>query len=129
MQLGEPELNRLTDAIIGLAMRVHSAFGPGLFEKVYEAALCHELIEAGYKCLRQQGLPVFYKGVLLADIGYVVDLIVDDQVIVELKCVRALEDIHVAQTLTYMRLSGIGCGLLINFHGTTIKGNIKRLLL
>ncbi len=123
------ELDDITSEIIRLAIEVHRKLGPGLFEKVYEAALFYELQKCGFKVLRQHPLPVYYDGHLLADIGYVIDLLVEGRVIIELKSVKELQDIHIAQTLTYMRLSSISCGLLINFNGATIKGNMRRLLL
>ena len=115
-----------TYAVIGLAMKVHTALGPGLFEAVYEAALELELREAGYHVIRQAELPVLYRGHLLSEHGYRLDLLVDDSLIIELKSVKSLQAIHRAQILSYLRLSGKRKGLLINFNEVVLRDGIER---
>ena len=122
-----PDINTLTEAIIGAAMRVHSALGPGLLESAYEICLCHELFKLGLRFEQQVDLPVVYDGVRL-DAGYRIDLLVEDEVIVELKCVEQITDVHKAQLLSYLKLSGKHVGLLINFHVTHLRHGIKRLV-
>ena len=121
-------LNNITFDIIGLSFKVHSALGPGLLEATYEACLAYELRKAGYSVSTQKVLPVIYEGVKM-DIGYRVDLIVDDKVVVELKAVEEINDVHIAQILTYMKLSHISLGLLINFNVTDLKKGIRRFVL
>ncbi len=104
----------ITDAILAASIEVHSTLGPGLLESAYEACLQHELIARGRIVRRQVELPVTYKGVRL-DAGYRLDLIVDDAVIIEVKSAERLEPIFEAQLLTYLRLSGMRVGLIINF--------------
>ncbi len=118
----------LTGKIIGCAIEVHRALGPGLLESTYEECICYELKQRGLSIKRQVSLPVKYKGVSL-DCGYRLDIVVDEQVIVELKAVDALEPIHEAQLLTYLKLSGLKIGLLINFNVTLLKEGIKRMVL
>jgi len=108
-------INAITEAIIGAAMKVHSALGPGLLESAYEACLAHELRKAGFDVRSQVELPVIYDGVRV-DIGYRIDLLVNDAVIVELKCVEKIAPIHEAQILSYLKLSRKRVGLIINFH-------------
>ncbi len=120
------ELNRLSGIIIDAAMEVHREFGPGLLERVYEAALAMELECRGIPVRRQVPVPVFYKGEVLDDEGYRMDLLVDEVVIVELKTVAALLPIHEAQIHTYMKLSGKCLGLVINFNVMLLKDGIKR---
>jgi GxxExxY protein len=118
-------VNQVTHAIIGAAMKVHSALGPGLLESAYEACLAHELRKSGLKVEPQVELPVIYDGVRI-DLGYRIDLIVNDVVIVELKCVEKIAAVHEAQLISYMRLSKRNVGLLINFHVRRLKDGIKR---
>jgi GxxExxY protein len=118
----------LTHKIIGLAMRVHRRLGPGLLESVYQKCLCHELTRAGIAFRRQVPLPVSYDDVLL-DSGYVADLIVEDQVILELKSVERMLPLHEAQLLTYLRLSTCQIGLLINFNTVSLTDGLKRCVL
>ncbi len=120
------ELNQISATIVDAAMEVHREFGPGLLERVYEAALASELHFRGFGCLRQVPCPVIYKGRTLEDEGYKLDLLVEDSVVVELKTVSALLPIHEAQLTTYLRLSGKNLGLLINFHVTLLRDGIKR---
>ena len=118
----------VTSAIIGSAIEVHRELGPGLLESSYEACLAHELVTRGFDVKRQLAIPVSYKGISL-DCGYRVDLLVEDQIIVELKTVERFAPIHEAQILSYLRLSGKSVGLLINFHAYSIKQGLKRVVL
>jgi GxxExxY protein len=118
-------VNQVTHAIICAAMKVHSALGPGLLESAYEACLVHELRKTGFKVAQQVELPVVYDGVRI-DLGYRIDLIVNDCVIVELKCVEKVAAVHEAQLISYMRLSKKNIGLIINFHVRHLKDGIKR---
>jgi GxxExxY protein len=122
------ELNRITEQIIGAAIDVHKALGPGLLESAYEECLCRELELRGVKFRRQVPLPVEYKGVRL-DCGYRLDLVVAEAVVVELKAVENLEPIHEAQMLTYLKLGGWKLGLLINFNVSLLKKGIRRFVL
>jgi GxxExxY protein len=118
-------VNEVTEAIIGAAICVHRELGPGLLESAYEACLAYELTERKLKFERQKSLPVVYRGVEL-DCGYGVDLLVENQVVVELKAVEALEPIHEAQLLSYLKLSKCKVGLLINFNVKVLKDGIRR---
>lgn len=118
--------NDISKIIIGCAIEVHKALGPGLLESVYEECLYYELKEAGLKVEKQKPLPVLYKDIKL-DAGYRVDLVVEDLVIVELKSVDALNDVHIAQVLTYLKLSGCKLGLLMNFNVVKLVDGVKRL--
>ena len=118
----------LTEKIIQAAIEVHRCLGPGLLESVYEECLCHELKRGNTIFERQRQLPISYKGVQL-DAGYRLDLVVEKKVIVELKCVEKILPIHEAQLLTYMRLSGIHTGLILNFFTPLLKDGIKRMVL
>ena len=121
------ELNQITEKIIGCAIEVHRHLGPGLLESSYESCLYHELIDSGLRVKRQLGLPLVYKKINLEQ-GYRLDLLVEDRVIVEIKMVEAISDIHIAQTLTYIKLSGAELGLIINFNVLKLVSGIKRLL-
>ena len=120
-------LNRITEDIIGAAIEVHRALGPGLLESAYEACEAFELSERGRKVAQQVHLPLVYKGVQL-DCGYRLDLLVDDQVIVEIKAVDAITDVHKAQLLSYLKISGKKVGLLINFNVKVLKSGIFRVV-
>lgn len=122
------EINDITYNIIGAAYKVHSALGPGLLESAYEACLAYELSKLNYKVEVQKPLQVVYEEVKL-DAGYRIDLLVEKSVIVELKAVEAINDIHIAQILTYLKLSHIKIGLLINFNVKDLKQGIKRFIL
>ena len=122
------ENDLLTEKIIGFAIEVHRHLGPGLLESVYEGCLCYELAQNGIAFRRQVPLPVVYKAVRL-DCGYRMDVLVDGRVILEVKTVEQLMPIHQAQLLTYMKLSGIPTGLLLNFHSAVLKDGIRRLML
>jgi len=119
------EPNEISGIIVDAAMKVHSALGPGLLESAYEACLCHELRKRGLRCEAQVALPVVYDGQTV-ELGYRIDLLVEDIVIVELKTVAALAPIHEAQIISYLRLSGKPIGLLINFHALHLKNGIRR---
>ena len=122
------DINKITETIIGASIAVHKALGPGLLESAYEECLSYEL---GLNCMqlqRQRKLPLAYKGIQL-DCGYRIDLIVEEQVIVELKTVDKLLPIHEAQLLTYMRLAKSSVGLLINFNVPVLKNGIRRKVL
>ncbi len=120
-------LDLITRRIVGAAIEVHRTLGPGLLESAYQACLAFELRQLGFKVEEQKPLPVAYKTVKL-ECGYRMDLVVDDSVIVEVKAVDELAPIHEAQLLSYLRLSGIHVGLLLNFHARVLKDGIKRLV-
>jgi len=120
--------NEISNKIIQAAIEVHRHLGPGLLESAYEECLCYELSKMGLSFKRQQSLPVEYKGIKL-DCGYRLDLVVEEKVIVEVKSVEKLLPIHQAQLLTYLRLSGLKLGLLINFNSALLKDGIKRMVL
>ncbi|MCX7986209.1 MAG: GxxExxY protein [Bacteroidales bacterium] len=119
--------NQITEIIIGKAIQVHKALGPGLLESAYEECLNYELLKSGLKVERQKGLPLIYEEVKL-DCGYRVDLWVEKKVIVEIKSVETLNDIHMAQILTYLKLSGCKVGLLINFNVLRLMEGLKRVV-
>jgi GxxExxY protein len=121
----ENEESNLTGKIIGAAIEVHRALGPGLLESAYEACLVYELRLRKMKVESQKALPVFYKDVML-DCGYRADLIVEDLVIVEIKSVANIISIHEAQVLSYLKLSNCKYGLLINFNVKLLKEGIRR---
>lgn len=111
-------------AVIGCATRVHSQLGPGLFESVYEECLAHEFLKAGLKFQRQVTLPLIYEGLSLPR-AFTADFIVEKSVVVELKSVERILSIHCAQVLTYLRVSGLRKGLLINFNTSLLREGIK----
>jgi len=108
-------------------MKVHSVLGPGLLESVYQTCLAHELRNRRVTVHSQVGLPVVYEGEKI-ELGYRMDLVVENRVIVEVKCVEAIHPVHEAPLLSYMRLSGIPVGLLINFHVARLRDGIKRMV-
>jgi len=118
----------LTARIIEAAIETHKELGPGLLEGVYEECLCRELADRNLPFERQKELPILYKGSEL-DAGFRLDIIVQGEVIIELKSVESLNRLHEAQLLTYMKLSGIGIGLLINFNVELLKNGIRRFVL
>jgi GxxExxY protein len=120
-------LNRMTESIIGAAIEVHRALGPGLLESAYEACLTFELVQRGLKVEQQKPLPVVYREVKL-DCGYRLDLLVEEAVIVEVKAVDRLMPIHQAQLLSYLRLAGFKVGLLLNFNVKVLKDGIRRVV-
>ena len=119
------ELNEISKKIIGAAIQVHRTLGPGLLESTYEACLKYELEKRGLKIQSQVGLPVIYDGMKI-DLGYRLDILVEDSVIIELKAVTAIIPLHEAQLLSYLKLSGKHLGLLINFNVTLLKDGITR---
>ncbi len=122
------DCNRITETIIGRAIAVHRALGPGLLESAYEACLAYELNEVGLNVERQKEVPVVYRGVHL-DCGYRIDLLVNGLVVVELKSVDQLVPIHEAQLLSYLKLSGCRVGLLLNFNVRLLRDGIKRMVI
>ena len=118
----------LTEQVIGLAIEVHRVIGPGMLESVYEGCLCHELEQAGIAFERQVGIPVTYKGIQF-DEGFRADILVDHQVVVEIKAVAMLAPAHDAQVLTYLVMSGLRIGLLFNFHARLLKDGLRRFII
>jgi len=123
-----PALNILSNELIGLAIKVHKALGPGLLESSYKECLFYEITRAGYFAEKEKTLPLIYETVKL-DVGYRIDILVENKLVIEVKAVDALADIHTAQVLTYLKLSGNRLGLLINFNVTLLKNGIKRLVI
>lgn len=121
------ERTDLTGRILAVAFRVHTALGPGLLESVYEVVLAHELRKVGLLVATQVEMPVVYDGIRL-DLAFRADMIVESQVIIELKSVEALAPVHAKQLLNYLRLSGLKTGLLINFNTVSLKDQITRLV-
>jgi len=121
------ELNHLSQQVLDAAFRVHSSLGPGLLESAYEHCLCYELSKQGIPVVRQVQLPIVYDG-LEIEVGYRIDLLVGQQIIVEIKAVDRLLPIHEAQLLTYLKLAQKHVGLLINFNVRSLKHGIKRLV-
>lgn len=116
----------ITPRIIGAAIKVHRRLGPGLLESAYEACLAYELEKLGLRVHRQKAVPLVYEGVKL-DCGFRADLVVDGQVVVEIKCKEAIHPVDQAQLLSYLRLLNLQVGLLINFHVVLLKDGIKRM--
>jgi len=121
------EINEITGQIIDAAIKVHSALGPGLLESAYEICLAHELRKRGLNVQTQVMLPIEYDGIQL-DAGYRIDLLVEKVVIVELKAVEKMNPIFEAQILSYLKLSNLQVGLLINFHVPRLKDGLKRIV-
>ena len=117
--------NEISNIIIGKAIEVHKSLGPGLLESAYQECLYYELIESGLKVEKEKPMPVIYKDIKL-DHGYRIDLLVEDKVVVELKTVDAIMDVHEAQILTYLKLGDYKLGLLINFNVQLLKKGIRR---
>jgi len=117
--------NEISKIIFDCALKVHKALGPGLLESAYEACLFYELKKVNVKVEKQKPLPLIYEDVNL-EIGYRIDLIVENKVIIEVKSVEALNDVHLAQVLTYLKLTNCKLGMLINFNVTLIKNGIRR---
>jgi GxxExxY protein len=122
------ENDPLTQKVIGFAIEVHRQLGPGLLESTYEECLCYELKQAAIAFQRQVPLPVVYKSVRL-DCGYRMDIVIEEKVIVELKTVERLMPVHEAQLLTYLKLSRIPTGLLLNFSSAVLRDGLRRLVL
>lgn len=121
------EVDRLSKEVIGAAIEVHRHLGPGLLESVYEECLCRELEIRGINFQRQISLPIKYKGTRI-DAAYRVDLLIDEQIILELKSVARIEPIHEAQLLTYLKLTNLWLGLVINFNVPLLKDGICRIV-
>jgi GxxExxY protein len=122
------DLNQITEQVIGGAIEVHRALGPGLLESAYEQCLCQEMTIRAIPFERQKLLPVAYKGINL-DCGYRIDLLVAEALVVEIKAASSIEPVHEAQLLTYMRLGGWKLGLLMNFNVSVLKQGIRRKIL
>ena len=119
--------NEIATIIVDAALKIHKALGPGLLESVYEATLAFELERRGKSVIKQLGLPVVYEGMFL-ELGFRADLIIDNKVIIEIKSVEALSPVHRKQLETYLRLTGMRLGLLINFNVELIKNGIQRVV-
>jgi len=122
------QLNNITHDILDSAYKVHSVLGPGLLESAYQACLVYELTKKGLKVEVEKALPLIYEEIRL-ECGYRIDILVENKVVVELKTVESFTDVHTAQVLTYLKLSGCKVGLLINFYTKSLKNGIKRLVL
>jgi len=127
METNIDRLNSITEQIIGCAIEVHKNLGPGLLESIYERALCYELILKGLRHKPQVTIPIFYKGQTLGE--HRIDLIVEDAIIIEIKAVDQMISVFDAQLLSYLRLTHIKLGLLINFNVPVLKSGIKRIIL
>ena len=119
--------NEIATKVIGCAIEVHRRLGPGLLESAYEECLFYELQNSGLKVHKQKTLPLVYKEVKL-DNGYRIDLLVENKIVIEIKAVEALNDVHLAQVLTYLKLSNCKLGLLINFNVALLKNGLKRVV-
>lgn len=119
--------NELSHIIIGIAIDIHNALGPGLLESAYQECLFYKLRKEGLKVEKEKPMPLIYEDVKL-DCGYRIDLLVEDKLVIEIKSVEELNDIHLAQTLTYLKLGNYKLGLLINFNVTLIKYGVKRVV-
>jgi len=122
------EENKIASDIVNAAIHVHRELGPGLLESAYQAVLAHLLLKEGYKVEKEKPQPVYFDGKKL-DVGYRLDLLINDKVIIELKAVEALNRVHMAQILTYLKLSNCRLGLLLNFNVELMKHGIKRVIL
>jgi len=119
--------NKVTEKIIGAAIEVHKALGPGLLESAYQECLLFELKSLGLEVKKEVSLPIIYKTIKL-DHGYRIDLLVENEIVLELKTVESFTDVHSAQILTYMKLGKYPLGLLINFHTKLLKNGLKRFI-
>jgi len=124
----DQNLNELSKEILGLALKVHKTLGPGLLESAYKACLFYEITTAGYFAEKEKPVPLVYDHVKL-DIGYRIDILVEGKLVLEIKSIDSLADIHTTQLLTYLKLSGRRLGLLLNFNVALLKTGIKRLVL
>jgi GxxExxY protein len=120
--------NEISKIIIGCAIEVHKQLGPGLLESAYQECLYYELIQAGLNVKKEKPMPIIYKEVKL-DHGYRIDLLVENKVVIEIKTVEELNDVHTAQVLTYLKLGNYKLGLLLNFHVSLLKNGIKRIIM
>jgi len=119
--------NELSHFVIGMSINVHNALGPGLLESAYQECLFYKLKKEGLKVEKEKAMPLLFEEVKL-DIGYKIDLLVEEKLVIEIKSVEELNDIHLAQTLTYLKLGNYKLGLLINFNVTLLKHGIKRVV-
>ena len=126
--MAEGQRDQLTEIVIGLAIEVHRHLGPGLLESAYEECLSYEIQQSSLSHRRQVPLPVSYKNVRL-ECGYRIDIVVADRLVIELKTVERILPVHQAQLLTYLRLSGLRTGLLLNFNTALLKDGIRRIVL
>jgi len=122
------DINDITYKIIGCVYKVHSELGPGLLESTYEVCLEYELLQIGLKVEKQKALPVVYRDIKL-DAGYRIDLLIENKIILEIKSVDKLAPIHQAQLMTYLKLSGLKLGLLLNFNVKDMKQGVKRVIM
>lgn len=125
--MNAPPRDPLTEKVIGIAIGIHRVLGPGLLESAYEECFCFDLAESSISFRRQVPLPVVYKKVNL-DCAYRMDVVIEDRLVVELKAVEALNKLHEAQLLTYLRISGYRTGLLINFNVPVLKDGVRRMV-
>lgn len=119
--------NEIANKIIGLAIEVHKALGPGLLESAYKECLMYKIIQSGMFAEKEKPMPLVFEEVKL-DCGYRMDILVEHKLVIEIKSVEALNDVHLAQTLTYMKLGNFKLGLLINFNVALLKNGIKRVV-
>jgi GxxExxY protein len=118
--------NEIANKVIGLAIEVHKVLGPGLLESAYQECLYYKIIQSGLSAEKEKPMPLVFEGVKL-DCGYRIDILVEGKVVIETKSVEALNDIHLAQTLTYLKLGNYKLGLLINFNVLALKNGLKRI--
>lgn len=121
------EMNKLTELVIGAGIEVHTALGPGLLESAYQECLYFELLDRGLNVSKEVAMPIVYKEVKL-DHGYRLDLLVEDQLVIELKAVEELTEVHLAQMLTYLKLGDYQLGLIMNFNEKLLKNGIRRVI-
>ena len=119
--------NEISSKVIGAAIEVHASLGPGLLESAYQECLYYKIGQTGLQVMKEQPMPLVFEGVKL-ECGYRVDLLVENKLVVEIKSVEALNDIHLAQTLTYLKLGDYKLGLLINFNVSLLRNGIKRII-
>lgn len=119
--------NKIAAQVLNICFGIHKQYGPGLFESVYERILCYELMKSGLEFVRQYPIEVIHEGVNM-ELGFRADIIVEESVLVELKSISKLEDVHFKQVLTYLKLARLKLGLLINFNEALLKNGIKRVV-
>ena len=117
--------NEISNKVIGIAIEVHNALGPGLLENVYKECLYHKIKQAGFKVEKEKSIPLIFEDVKL-ECGYRIDLLVEEKLVIELKSVETLSELHFAQTLTYLKLGNYKLGLLLNFNTVLLKEGIRR---
>ncbi len=125
--ISEDEINRISNVVIGCAIEVHKVLGPGLLESAYQHCLAWELRQAGLVVVEQVAIPIQYKSVAIAN-AYRLDMVVENELVLELKAVERLEPVHVAQMLTYLRANRFRLGLLLNFNVESMRKGIKRIV-